>query len=119
MVVAAAPSGCQGWSDFQSTSPRSRVVTDSGGIQEQTTYLSMKCVTIGHNTERPITAECGTNILVADAAAKLHSELSKILAGNEKRSTIPPLRDGRASERIALIVPWAARSGAVQLGCDA
>jgi len=62
------------------------------------------CVTIRHNTERPITVERGTNILVGDDTAKLHSELAKILAGNAKRGTIPPLWDGRASERIADII---------------
>jgi UDP-N-acetylglucosamine 2-epimerase (non-hydrolysing) len=96
------------------------VITDSGGIQEETTYLGVPCVTIRHNTERPITVERGTNILLGDDTTKLHSELSKILAGNAKRGTIPSLWDGRASERIAdVIVRWAARSGAVQLRCDA
>jgi UDP-N-acetylglucosamine 2-epimerase (non-hydrolysing) len=96
------------------------VITDSGGIQEETTYLGVPCVTLRHNTERPITVERGTNILVGDDTAKLHSELSKILAGNAKRGTIPPLWDGRASERIAdVIVHWPARSRAVQLRCDA
>src|SRR5713101_5269635 len=80
------------------------VITDSGGIQEETTYLDVPCVTIRHNTERPITVERGTNILVGDDTTKLHSELAKILAGNAKRGTIPPLWDGRASERIADII---------------
>jgi UDP-N-acetylglucosamine 2-epimerase (non-hydrolysing) len=89
------------------------VITDSGGIQEESTYLGVPCVTMRHNTERPITVECGTNILVADDLAKLRSELSKILAGNAKRGSIPPLWDGRASERIADIIVGA------QLHCDA
>jgi UDP-N-acetylglucosamine 2-epimerase (non-hydrolysing) len=88
------------------------VITDSGGIQEETTYLGVPCVTIRHNTERPITVECGTNILVGDDTTKLYTELSKILAGKAKRGSIPPLWDGRASERIAeIIVHWAARHG--------
>jgi len=80
------------------------VITDSGGIQEETTYLGVPCLTIRHNTERPVTAELGTNILVGADTEKLRSELSKILAGNAKRGTIPPLWDGRASERIADVI---------------
>jgi UDP-N-acetylglucosamine 2-epimerase (non-hydrolysing) len=89
------------------------VITDSGGIQEETTYLGVPCLTLRHNTERPITAELGTNILVGDDTSKLRVELSKILRGNAKRGTIPPLWDGRASERIAdIIIHGTAPSGA-------
>ena len=80
------------------------VITDSGGIQEETTYLGVPCLTMRRNTERPITAEVGTNILVGDDTKKLRIELSNILAGKAKRGTIPLLWDGRASERIADIV---------------
>ena len=80
------------------------VITDSGGIQEETTYLGVPCLTLRSNTERPVTAELGTNILVGNDTAKLHSELSKILSGSGKRGTVPPLWDGRASERIADIL---------------
>jgi UDP-N-acetylglucosamine 2-epimerase (non-hydrolysing) len=80
------------------------VITDSGGIQEESTYLGVPCLTLRHNTERPITAQLGTNILVGDDTARLRSELSEILAGNAKRATIPPLWDGRASERIADVI---------------
>jgi len=90
------------------------VITDSGGIQEETTYLGVPCLTLRHNTERPITEELGTNILVGDDTARLRSELSKILAGNAKRGTVPPLWDGQASQRIADIsVQWVASSRAV------
>jgi UDP-N-acetylglucosamine 2-epimerase (non-hydrolysing) len=80
------------------------VITDSGGIQEETTYLGIPCLTLRHNTERPITAELGTNILLGDDTAKLRTELAKILAGSGKRGTIPPLWDGHASERIADVI---------------
>ena len=80
------------------------VITDSGGIQEETTYLGVPCLTLRNNTERPITTEIGSNILVGNDTAKLRSELSKILAGNTKKGAIPPLWDGQASERIANIV---------------
>src|SRR5579863_8595051 len=88
--------------DFLALQVRAAVViTDSGGIQEETTYLKVPCLTLRQNTERPITIELGTNILVGDDTAKLRAEMSKILAGNAKHGTIPPLWDGRASERIA------------------
>lgn len=88
--------------DFLALQARAEVViTDSGGIQEETTYLKVPCLTLRQNTERPITIELGTNILVGDDTAKLRAEMSKILAGNAKHGTIPPLWDGRASERIA------------------
>ena len=91
--------------DFLALQARAAVViTDSGGIQEETTYLGVPCLTIRQNTERPITTEFGTNILVGDDSAKLRTELSKILAGNAKHGTIPPLWDGRASERIADVI---------------
>lgn len=77
------------------------VITDSGGIQEETTYLGVPCLTLRHNTERPITVELGTNILIGEDMVRLRTELSKIVRGNAKRGTIPPLWDGRASERIA------------------
>jgi UDP-N-acetylglucosamine 2-epimerase (non-hydrolysing) len=90
------------------------VITDSGGIQEETTYLGVPCLTLRHNTERPITEELGTNILIGNDTARLRIELSKILAGNAKRGTIPPLWDGHASERIAEIsVQWLAASRAL------
>lgn len=88
--------------DFLALQARAAVViTDSGGIQEETTYLKVPCLTLRHNTERPVTTELGTNILVGDDTAALQKEMSKILAGNAKSGTIPPLWDGRASERIA------------------
>ncbi len=80
------------------------VLTDSGGIQEETTYLGVPCLTLRHNTERPVTTELGTNTLVGDDMTKLRTELSKILDGNAKRGTIPPLWDGHASERIANVI---------------
>jgi UDP-N-acetylglucosamine 2-epimerase (non-hydrolysing) len=93
------------------------VITDSGGIQEETTYLGVPCVTIRHNTERPVTVEYGTNILIGHDTTRLYAELSKILAGSAKRGRIPPLWDGRASERIAdIIVHWAARHDVAKLG---
>jgi UDP-N-acetylglucosamine 2-epimerase (non-hydrolysing) len=80
------------------------VITDSGGIQEETTYLGVPCLTLRENTERPITVSLGTNVLVGRDPDKLRSELSRVLAGNAKKGTIPPLWDGHAGERIAALL---------------
>jgi UDP-N-acetylglucosamine 2-epimerase (non-hydrolysing) len=77
------------------------VITDSGGIQEETTYLGVPCLTLRANTERPVTVSMGTNILIGQDLGRLSSELSKILEGNAKKGSIPPLWDGHAGERIA------------------
>jgi UDP-N-acetylglucosamine 2-epimerase (non-hydrolysing) len=85
------------------------VVTDSGGIQEETTALGVPCLTMRENTERPITIEQGTNILVGRNRALIRTCVGDILAGAGKRGHIPELWDGRASERIvAHLVPWLA-----------
>jgi UDP-N-acetylglucosamine 2-epimerase (non-hydrolysing) len=80
------------------------VITDSGGIQEETTYLKIPCITMRDNTERPITITMGTNVLVGSDIGKLRTELSKVLDGKAKSGAIPPLWDGRAGERIADIL---------------
>lgn len=80
------------------------VVTDSGGIQEETTHLGVPCLTVRENTERPITVSLGTNTLVGNDTESLKRELSKILQGNLKAHRIPPLWDGHAAERIAEII---------------
>jgi UDP-N-acetylglucosamine 2-epimerase (non-hydrolysing) len=80
------------------------VITDSGGIQEETTYLGIPCLTLRDNTERPITVTMGTNVLVGRDTDKLSRELGKILDGKAKSGVVPPLWDGHAGERIADIV---------------
>jgi len=91
--------------DFLGLQSRAQVViTDSGGIQEETTYLGVPCLTLRENTERPITVSLGTNVLVGRDPEKLRSELYRVLAGKQKKGTIPPLWDGHAGERIAAIV---------------
>jgi len=80
------------------------VVTDSGGIQEETTFLGVPCLTMRENTERPVTISLGTNVLVGADPARLMDELDKILAGNNKKSDKPPLWDGHAASRIVQIV---------------
>ncbi|MGE5112780.1 MAG: non-hydrolyzing UDP-N-acetylglucosamine 2-epimerase [Acidobacteriaceae bacterium] len=80
------------------------VITDSGGIQEETTYLGIPCITVRENTERPVTVSEGTNVLVGRDLERLRSELEKILDGKRKPHRIPALWDGKASERIADII---------------
>jgi UDP-N-acetylglucosamine 2-epimerase (non-hydrolysing) len=80
------------------------VITDSGGIQEETTYLGVPCLTIRENTERPITVDVGTNMLVGRNMERLKAESKKILAGKAKIGSVPPLWDGKAGDRIAKII---------------
>lgn len=81
------------------------VVTDSGGIQEETTYLGTPCITMRENTERPVSIDIGTNILVGRGPERMRAELQKILHGQPRRKgSIPPLWDGHAAERIADIL---------------
>jgi UDP-N-acetylglucosamine 2-epimerase (non-hydrolysing) len=80
------------------------VLTDSGGIQEETTYLGIPCLTMRKNTERPITIELGTNILVDSDSDLIIEEAQKIIKGTTKTGKIPELWDGRAAERIVKII---------------
>jgi UDP-N-acetylglucosamine 2-epimerase (non-hydrolysing) len=91
--------------EFLSLQSRAAVViTDSGGIQEETTYLGIPCLTMRANTERPITVKIGTNILVGQDAEKLSAELQRALRKEGKRGQAPPLWDGEAGQRIAKII---------------
>jgi UDP-N-acetylglucosamine 2-epimerase (non-hydrolysing) len=80
------------------------VITDSGGIQEETTFLGIPCLTVRENTERPITVELGTNILVGQDVDRLKEEVYRVLDGKGKKGKVPPLWDGKAGERIANII---------------
>lgn len=80
------------------------VITDSGGIQEETTYLGVPCLTVRENTERPITISIGSNILVGTDMERLVCEVHNILNGQSKPSQVPPLWDGRTGQRIADIM---------------
>jgi len=77
------------------------VLTDSGGLQEETTALGVPCLTMRENTERPITVEQGTNTLVGRDHAAILAGVADILAGRGKRGRVPENWDGRAAERIA------------------
>lgn len=80
------------------------VVTDSGGIQEETTFLGIPCLTLRENTERPVTAEIGTNQLCGLDVNLIVARSFDVLDGKSKRGRIPELWDGRAAERIAEIL---------------
>lgn len=79
----------------------SLVLTDSGGLQEETTALGVPCLTLRENTERPITVEQGTNILVGRNREAIIGHVGEILAGKGKHGRVPELWDGHAAERIA------------------
>jgi len=87
------------------------LITDSGGIQEETTFLGIPCLTVRENTERPITVTMGTNILVGKDMERLKLEARKILSGNGKKGSVPPLWDGKAGERIADILTGRGKGG--------
>jgi len=81
------------------------IITDSGGIQEETTYLRVPCMTFRSTTERPVTVELGTNFLMADLdPGKVGAQLERIVKGEAKQGVVPPLWDGRAAERIAEVL---------------
>jgi UDP-N-acetylglucosamine 2-epimerase (non-hydrolysing) len=80
------------------------VLTDSGGIQEETTALGLPCLTLRENTERPVTISEGTNILVGTDPDKIMAAAQEILAGRSKVGRIPRLWDGKAAERIVKVL---------------
>jgi UDP-N-acetylglucosamine 2-epimerase (non-hydrolysing) len=80
------------------------VLTDSGGIQEETTYLGVPCLTLRENTERPITVIEGTNILIGRDFDLLRTEIQKVVSGNSKKGKVPDLWEGNAGERTATIL---------------
>jgi UDP-N-acetylglucosamine 2-epimerase (non-hydrolysing) len=94
-----------GYLDFLCLMSKSTLVlTDSGGIQEETTALGVPCLTLRENTERPITISEGTNLLVGTDPAKIVAAARGILAGKGKLGRIPPLWDGHAAKRIVEIL---------------
>jgi UDP-N-acetylglucosamine 2-epimerase (non-hydrolysing) len=99
-MVAIPPLG---YIDFLRAQRHARlVVTDSGGIQEETSVLGVRCLTFRDNTERPVTITHGTNTLIGADPERLLPAIQTALAEKaDRRATVPPLWDGRAAERIA------------------
>jgi len=93
-----------GYIEFLSlVSGAAAVITDSGGVQEETTFLGVPCLTLRPNTERPVTITDGTNRLVT--LADVEDQLAQVLAAGRPESwPVPPLWDGRAGERIARVL---------------
>ncbi|WP_268935785.1 non-hydrolyzing UDP-N-acetylglucosamine 2-epimerase [Permianibacter fluminis] len=80
------------------------VVTDSGGLQEETTALGIPCITVRENTERPVTVDEGTNTLVGTDPVAIYSAISAVLRGDGKHGRRPALWDGKAAERIVSVL---------------
>jgi UDP-N-acetylglucosamine 2-epimerase (non-hydrolysing) len=94
-----------GYIDFVCLLSRaSLVLTDSGGIQEETTALGVPCLTLRENTERPVTVSEGTNRLVGQNPAKIRDAICEALTGKRKTGTVPKFWDGHAAERIVQVL---------------
>jgi UDP-N-acetylglucosamine 2-epimerase (non-hydrolysing) len=91
----------QGYLEFNYLVANSKaVITDSGGITEETTVLGIPCITLRDNTERPETITMGTNELIGTNPKNIAPALNKLFSGNWKKGEIPPFWDGNTSNRI-------------------
>jgi len=94
-----------GYIDFLALTRSAKlVITDSGGIQEETTFLGVQCITVRDNTERPVTVSEGTNQLIGTNLKKVEKAAEKVLAGEVKQGAVPELWDGNTAERIVNIL---------------
>ncbi len=87
------------------------VITNSGGLQEETTALSVPCITLRENTERPITTEIGTNMLAGNKKENILKCYRQIMEKGKQEANIPPKWDGKAAERIVDILIKGKRCG--------
>jgi UDP-N-acetylglucosamine 2-epimerase (non-hydrolysing) len=94
-----------GYLDFLKLQGDAKVIlTDSGGIQEEATILKVPCITLRHNTERPVTATIGSNQVVGTDTEKIIAAYKNVLNGKWRIPQIPPLWDGQAAKRIVEIL---------------
>jgi UDP-N-acetylglucosamine 2-epimerase (non-hydrolysing) len=94
-----------GYLDFLALMAGSKLVlTDSGGLQEETTALGIPCLTLRENTERPITVIEGTNIIVGNDRDEIITQASNILDGSGKHGKVPDLWDGNTAMRIVDVI---------------
>ena len=106
-----------GYLDFLNLMSNAKVVlTESGGIQEETTVLNIPCITLRDTTERPITLTEGTNVLVHNDPEKIVAEVKKVMDGQTRASRCPSLWDGRTAERIIAILARHQSGGLARLG---
>jgi UDP-N-acetylglucosamine 2-epimerase (non-hydrolysing) len=84
-------------------------LTDSGGVQEETTLLGVPCLTLRANTERPVTVTVGTNRVIGNEPQRVVAEVGRIVMGDRPTGDIPPLWDGHTAERIAAILAGGSR----------
>jgi UDP-N-acetylglucosamine 2-epimerase (non-hydrolysing) len=95
------------------------VITDSGGIQEETTFLGVPCLTMRTSTERPITTSLGTNRLIGRDVESLTLHVKRILEGDSPTGKSPPLWDGHAGERIVEVLARSLASGHADAAANA
>lgn len=94
-----------GYLDFLHLNMNARMVlTDSGGLQEETTVLGVPCITMRHNTERPITCEIGSNVIVGNDPEMILAAARKVLDGNAPEGQVPDKWDGKAADRIVEVL---------------
>ncbi|MDZ4713343.1 MAG: UDP-N-acetylglucosamine 2-epimerase (non-hydrolyzing) [bacterium] len=101
-LIATEPLG---YIDFINLMSNSKfILTDSGGIQEETTFLKIPCLTLRENTERPVTSEEGTNVICGLDEKLITRKIKEIESGKFKKGSIPELWDGKAAERIVKVI---------------
>ena len=101
------------------TSQAKLILTDSGGLQEESTALGVPCLTLRENTERPITVEQGTNLVVGTEPVRISEEADRVLDGQGKKGRVPALWDGRTAERIAALYERVLGAGSAALRASA
>ncbi|MDY7226875.1 non-hydrolyzing UDP-N-acetylglucosamine 2-epimerase [Hyalangium rubrum] len=109
-----------GYLEFLALTSQARLIlTDSGGLQEESTALGVPCLTLRENTERPITVEQGTNLVVGTDPVRISQEADRILDGQGKQGRVPALWDGRSAERIAELYERVLGAGSEELRATA